>query len=385
MKRFKYAAGIIALILCFQNCGTDYGITQKASSDAISAVSTTGNPSTPPANPPPVPPPTASGFKEEQQNFSAQTTVKEVDMVWVIDNSFSMSEESSNVRSNFEKFINQLQSQVDIKVALISATKTNDYGTQVGLPASAKMNGRNLEIDYFVDSYNATLLAVAATCQETDVTGICGSLRSNNRYSRMMGQLTSFLRPNSNKVFIFVTDDDTRANSDAGIQIDNFPQANPNYVKGVTLVENSHYISDTTFLTRMNSVFGESSPYRVFGFIATAGKDQSACQVTRESKAYKNIITLKGGTYFDICKTDWSSYFTQLVDKIFLYAQTDFVLSQVSTNDLKRIVSVKLNGTILQAGIDYTVSGRQISLQQDLVTMVGDYNLEVIYEKWTYQ
>ena len=390
VKKLQYAAGIMILVFCFQNCGTEYGITQKATSDSVSSLNNStsdpgGNPSpnpNPPTNPPTSPPPTATGYVVDQQNFMSQTAMKQVDIVWVIDNSRSMSEEASHVRNNFEKFMNQLQSQVDIRVALISANKTNDYNTQVALPASAKVSGNNIEIDYFVDSYNASLLAIAATCQASDTTGICDTLRKNTRYSRIMGQLNSFLRPDSSKVFIFVTDDDSRANSNAGIQVDRYPNPEPSYIENLVLVENSHYVSDITFLNRMNSLF--NSPYRVFGFLAAQSKSNSSCEITRESKTYKSLITQKSGTYFDICQSDWTNYFNQLANQIYLYAQTDYVLSNVSAKDFKRVVSVKLNGVVLQENTDYTVQGKQISIRAALLNMTGSYNIEVTYERWVY-
>lgn len=386
MNKFKYAAGITILLLCFQNCGTEYGITQKVSSDAGSTLNTSGDPTNPPTdpptNPPTTPPPTAKGYVQDQQDFMSQTALKEVDIIWVIDNSRSMTEEASHVRNNFEKFIKQLESQVDIKTALISTTRKSSYETQVSLPASAKLNGNNLEIDYFVDSYNATLLAVAASCRTTDVTGICATLRSNSRYSRVMGSLNSFLRPNSNKVFIFVTDDDATPNTRAGIQIDQYPNAEPQYIENITLVENSHYISYNTFMSRMETLL--DSPYRVFGFVATKSKDNSSCEITRESKTYKTLISQRNGTAYDICQSDWTSYFNQLVEKIYLYAQTDYVINKVSNTDFKGIVSVKLNGTVLRLNIDYTVQGKQISINESLLNISGAYKIEVVFEKWVY-
>lgn len=374
-NQILFTMSCVVLMVGFQNCGTQYNLKMQdtpSSSESLSptAVTPTG---TPPTNTPP-----EQTYSVKVQNFNSQTSTKPVDMVWVFDNSASMSEEASHVRQNFNKFIARLKMSSDIRVAMISSTQPNDLNTQVYLPQGTDAN--NIEVNYFIDSYNSLLVAAASTCKANEQTGLCAKLRSQSRYSRVMGKLDSFFRPAASKVFVFVTDDDSSGQSQTTtIQVDNFPKGYIAYSK-TKLVENEHYITGSTFLSRMDEYFGASSPYRLFGFVAKTKTDTNCAY--RESKVYKSIIASKSGDSFDICDKDWSKHFDALANNILTYAQTEYVLSNVDLSKLKRVVSVTLNGRMLEFGKDYAINGKQISIQAALLANESIYSIEVAYEVW---
>lgn len=375
-KNLSLWIGTIMMIVFFQNCGTEYNLqTAKEQSSVLDGTTST---SCEPTNTCPPSPPQAPlpNFVLKTQSFSEQTATKPVDMVWVFDNSYSMKEEANHVRTNFQKFMYGLKQHTDIHVAMISSTTANEYNTQVNLPPPVDAN--NLEINYFVDSFNPLLVAAASTCKPNEENSLCQILANNTRYRRVMGSLNQFFRDLSSKVFVFVTDDNSASTSRAtSTQFDAFPE--PFRVVEVgTLIENSHFISSTTFIQRMDSYFGQSSPYRVFGFIA---KDNENC-AARESREYKNVIAQKNGNYFNVCDTDWSPHFDQLAEQITTYAKTEYVLDSVDAAKLKRIVSVSLNNQALVLGEDYTVNGKQISLNPELVKMQNVYSVDVSYEEY---
>ena len=121
-------------------------------------------------------------FKADKQKAStiiskSQTKIihldnndQKLDMVWVIDNSGSMSEEAEQVRINFERFSNSLENKGDFKLALISKTEGSNSSPimgrfrPVGLPyvelSQNMKNKGHIQIDYPVGSTNL-LVALA--------------------------------------------------------------------------------------------------------------------------------------------------------------------------------------------------------------------------------
>ncbi len=375
MSRKRFIAlciGTGMMLVFFQNCGTDYNL--QTATDPASKISNTTSTevSCESTNTCTAPSP---NFVLKTQNFGTQTTTKPVDMVWVFDNSGSMREEANHVRTNFRNFMSGLNKETDTRVAMISSTTNNAYGTQINLSGSGEIN--YLEVNYFVDSYNPLLVAAAATCQPNDPDDLCTVFSEDSRYARVIGSLNRFFRAVSSKVFVFVTDDNSQKATNTTIQIDRFP--NPfSAVSVKLLIENLHFITGDTFIRRMDTFFGQSTPYRVYGFIATNNEKCAA----RDSLEYKGVIGRKSGEYFDICDTNWSPHFSKLGEAITTYAKTDYVLDAIETTMLKRIVSVSLNNQILTLGNDYTVNGKQISLNAELVKMQNVYSVDVAYEEY---
>lgn len=302
------------------------------------------------------------------KTFTAASKEKVVDMVWVIDNSASMTSGADIIRKNFEKFAHLVENQVDLRVALISKKDVFALKTHVSLPESMK-NGQ--QVDFMVHSYNPLLVAAAATCPEAAGDSFCKKVLSNARYEKVYSSLSHFFRPQSQKVFVFVTDDDSAANSNTTVQFD---ADNLNGYVGIIkgLVVNEDYITAQTFKDRMVRAFGKNGSYKVFGFVAAA---DSKCRA-RESSVYSSLISSSGGLAFNVCDKDWSKNFSQLSEKVVDYASTEYSLQ---SENVKKVLSVKLNGKVLVPGTDYTVADGKIALNPTLVKSLGNYVIDVSY------
>jgi hypothetical protein len=317
----------------------------------------------------------------KEKSFNSASKSKAIDMVWVIDNSASMTKNVQLVTKNFQSFVSTLQNQVDIHVALISRSTPFSYNTQISLPAALTASGVNVQINFLVHSYNPMLVAAASTCPALPTADdtFCSAVYANPHYKNAYGSLRSFFRQDSQKVFVIVSDDDS---SDPGKSIVQFDDpSNPNSFLAISkssLAENDDYIVPATFVNRMKSAFGASASYKTFGFISYDAKT-SPCRA-REGYAYQSLINLSGGQGYNICQTDWSSNFSSLTQSVIDYATTEYSLAD---SGVTNILDVTLNGTELVLGQDYTVNGDKIVLSSSLVSGIGNYDVDVKYETTT--
>lgn len=302
------------------------------------------------------------------KTFTAASKEKVVDMVWVIDNSASMTGGADIIRKNFEKFAHLVENQVDLRVALISKKDAFALKTHVSLPESMK-NGQ--QVDFLVHSYNALLVAAASTCPEAAVDTFCKKVVANTRYEKVYSSLNEFFRPQSQKVFVFVTDDDSASATGTAVQFDAATASG--YVGMIkNLLVNEDYITAATFKDRMVRAFGKSGSYKVFGFVAA---EDSKCKA-RVSSVYNSLISFSGGVGFNVCDSDWTASFSQLSEKVIDYASTEYSLQ---SENVKKVLSVKLNGKVLTPGTDYTVADGKIALNPTLVKSLGNYIIDVSY------
>src|SRR5690606_28999334 len=72
-------------------------------------------------------------ISEATQSFTSSSKKTPIDMVWVIDNSGSMSQNVARVKENFKAFAATLKGEVDIKFALISRAEAQSYNTSIRL------------------------------------------------------------------------------------------------------------------------------------------------------------------------------------------------------------------------------------------------------------
>ncbi|AHZ83636.1 VWA domain-containing protein [Bdellovibrio bacteriovorus] len=304
----------------------------------------------------------------KSQTFTAASKAKVIDMVWVIDNSASMTSGAEIIRKNFEKFAHLVENQVDLRVALVSKKDAFSLKTHVALPETMK-NGQ--QVDFMVHSYNLLLVAAAATCPESATDAFCKKIQANSRYDKAYSSLSEFFRPQSQKVFVFVTDDDSSARDNTTVQFD---AENLNGYVGIikNLAVDEDYITAETFQDRMIRAFGRNGSYKVFGFIASA---TSKCRA-RPSDVYRSLITASAGAAFEVCAADWSAGFTKLSERVVDYATTEFSLQ---SENVKKVLSVQLNGKTLIPGQDYSVADGKVTLNSTLVKTLGNYIIDVTY------
>ncbi|NJL24733.1 MAG: hypothetical protein HC902_05900 [Calothrix sp. SM1_5_4] len=105
--------------------------------------------------------------------------IKPLDIVWIVDNSGSMSAEAAHVRSNLTQFVNQLSSLSDVKIAVVS--RVGSTGTSVGIP---QIPIPSLQVNQTVESTDALRILQSAICPATAPAGsACSDLREFPRFA----------------------------------------------------------------------------------------------------------------------------------------------------------------------------------------------------------
>lgn len=251
---------------------------------------------------------------------------RELDMVWVIDNSASMQQEVNNVRTNISAFASSLQGVTNLKLAVISAKETNTQAGQYGMDVAGILPGAT-QISVNVASTNGLAILANASCPgtpsnmmnnaETIYNGnvpICGtdvgSVERPVDVNSTAGQLAAFYREGSKKVFVFVTDDNAGA-----VDANNFW---------------SHILKNSAIKQQDASVYG-------FIGLSKNRSTSASCQITREGLAYASLAQTSGGV-FDICLADWKPHFDALKANIIQTTKTNFVIQESAALEVVDVV-----------------------------------------------
>lgn len=262
-------------------------------------------------NPPPV--------LNESFAIAATKTVKPLDMIWVVDNSGSMSVEAAHVRNNITAFINALDKSSDMKFLLFSKVGTS--GTNVSLPLGldpmrfiqanvsvGSTNGPKLLSDWLVAAANAG---------------------------------TPFFRSDSKKIIVFVTDD----NSSLGA---------------------------AGFMTNLTNVGVNAGQAAIFGFVGL-GTTLSTCQANT-GVIYQNLASQTGSKVYNICDADWTNHFVDLKTDVLTKLGRTFTL--VDTKAVK-IVKVEVDGVAIETS-KYSFLNGVLTLTED-VTLTEQSSVKVSY------
>ncbi|UYL07399.1 DUF1533 domain-containing protein [Bdellovibrio sp. SKB1291214] len=354
MRKLVLIVSALLMIVGFQNCAEQsYNFAQQDANNSAGVTPET---------------------ESKSQSFASSSTAKSIDMVWVIDNSVSMVQNVNRVKANFKAFVEALDSKIDIRVALISQADAVSINTNIRL---ADFTSSGHQVNFMVHSYNPMLLAAISTCPSNPSgDALCVAAKSNSKYNGAYGSLNSFFRKDSQKVFVFVTDDDSSAfNGNTSIQFANSSVTNGyDNIKKSSLIENEDYITPATFQGRMAKAFGSATAVKSFGFTAY-DKNTSPC-LARPSTQYQSLIKTLGGANFNICNTDWSSSFATLKSRVVDFAKNTY---QVNDSTFLGIEYVELNGMKLTKDKDYTVSGNTVTLDSSLLEKVGNYSVIIHY------
>lgn len=264
------------------------------------------------------------------------TSSKPLDIVWVIDNSGSMDAEAAHVRNNFNQFINSVKSAADIRVALIS--KSGTTGTAVSLPVTGSAY---LQINQTVGSTDGLSLTAAALCPASGGGAACSDGRLKTGAIR--GALRGFLRADTHKVFVFVTDD------------------------------NSTNYSRTDFMKVFTEVYPTDSAI-VYGFVG-ANAAASPC-IARVGSVYVDLANNTGGSVYNICDTDWTSTFSTLATSVINLASGSARIPAVVYQAQHRLVYV--DGVEVPAN-RYTLDGSGIHIDDVILAGRTAYTLRIVY------
>ncbi len=338
---------MISALLILVSCGDKKSFSGSTPSAGVKATPSNITTGATPAADPPVDEDTISAdvkqpdvvAKYEEFNLSSSVTTSPIDMIWVIDNSGSMEQEAAEVRRNLDNFMTSISARVDLKVTVISNA---DAKFGVTLTPEALASG-HAQIVQTVQSRNLLSLAASALCPDTETAvpgiGPLGLLFKICNASGSAKQLGDFkgvneirglalkrLRPNSAKVFVFVTDDDA---------------------EGV--------ITPGNFLS---SIKVDKSAAHVYAFRGDTAGDN--CDISRKGLAYDALALATGGETFDICLVDWSPQFAKLTSNVIDIANSKniFTLSELGSLTIKKVF---LDGKELPAK-NYVIAGSSVKI-----------------------
>lgn len=189
------------------------------------------------------------------------------DIIWVVDQSGSMNQETQYVQQQINAFASAIEtSGIDFHVVMI-ARKAGGNAICVPAPLGGTACGDNTRfklVNQYVDSRNGPAVAVS-----------------------QYPNYSSFLRPEAMKHFIFVTDDDSS-------------QTAATFTNALAAV-------------MPTGMFANYKVHGIYGRSATGGKCSGAFgSAVRAGDIYTTLINDTGGAGGVICDNDWTNVFTQI-------------------------------------------------------------------------
>jgi len=330
MKKFGLLFLVSLLAIVLPNCSPKVAFKQQSDDTTLGSTGDNGNSAGDDGSlPGPTPDPgndnstAGSGEFTEQFKVSFNSESAPLDMFWVIDNSGSMNEEAALVRSNFEAFLTELNKSTNFRFLLLSLENVLNLGllNGVSIPAGFDPN-THYQINQFVDSRNGPQLLLSAL----------GSAPAG------------FLRSNSKKIIVFVTDDNSQ-------------------------------LPATDFMNSLTTSRGWSAKdVSVFSFIGQS-RQLSPCMAA-EGVVYKDLAAQTGGKTYNICNTNWSTYFSDLTTGSVSKAVRRFSLTLAGS--VSQILEVKVDGQAISSG-SYSLSGKTLTLA-DSVNLAENSQVVVRYK-----
>jgi hypothetical protein len=264
-----------------------------------------------------------------------QEEIPILDILWVIDNSGSMSSHQSNLSTNISYFMNNfIQLGVDYNMAVI----TTDRHSFTQIITSQ-------------DANPVTLLA------QSVVTGTYGSgvekgiQMAYNSLSdpNYAGQGGSFLRQDAKLVVIFVSDEPDHSQST--------------------------WTSYTAFFDQLKPA-GYFIPFGIIGDPPT-GCGGGRWQGAMYGAGYFELIQHYGGSWYSICETDWGTQMQSLGNQV--VTQSRFSLSE--EDPVEETIAVFVDGQQLEEGWSYDSSSNQVVFDSDYIPEPGE-TIRVEYALW---
>jgi hypothetical protein len=225
-----------------------------------------------------------------------QAPNNEVDILWVVDDSCSMTEEQATLTNGFVSFVAEMEdSGTEFQIGVISTTfdyTDSDRGKLIGEPAYLTND----------DDYE-TLFGERATV------GIDGSDKEKGleaaAYALSFGMTVDghnagFLRSDAQLLIIFVSDEEDC--SDDG-RLEGQPPA-ACYTERDKLVPVPQYVKD------FRKLKGDDAEMVTVG--AIVGVNEDRCDIGHVGGRYIEAVSLTGGLVGDICEGDWSAMLSEL-------------------------------------------------------------------------
>lgn len=389
MNVFETAVRIVFLslaLLATTACNQDVGFSEDASTGV-------NDQDTPGPGPGPDPEPPPPGAKIQTDGFTVRAdTSGALDLVWVVDNSGSMSEEAANVEKNLARFITQVKTKTDLRMAVISA-QSGSQGVRV--PATPGLDLR--VIDHQVESFNPLTLLALSFCSDAQIAKGASAFSSPPLIVRLndhgferfcaLAKLQEsgvppeysiklvtnalsdnrFYRADAAKAFIVVTDD----NSEPDMWV------YPNIMwPSVTWEAWENGLTAGRFHSHLKARFVDQRA-KVFSFLDPIGLDKrpsSECG-NYPGKEYINLAKLTEAKTYDICEPDWTPHFDNLINSVVTLAQTQFKLTKTG---VIAVTEVRIGGNVIAPSL-YSFAAGYLSVDTALVESSIGKSLSVTY------
>jgi len=314
MKRSNIGlvASAALLVLMFQNCAQKVDF----STEGATAVGSAGGDGSGSGDDNSIPGP---GETNEQFKVAFNREAAPLDMIWVIDNSASMNAEAALVRSNFDAFLTALNKSTNFRLLLI--TTSDPLRNGVSIPSNFDP-ATHKQIDYEVGSFNGPSVLL-----------------------KKLNEVPSgFLRSDSKKIIVFVTDDNSKMTAD-------------NFM--TSLISNQGWSQQDVSISSFIGIDAASSP----------------CMAA-EGVVYKDLASRSSGQTYNICNTDWSAHFSNLLNTSVSKAVRRFTLTKTSA--VSSIVAIKVDGAELSSS-QYSLSGKTVTLA-DSVNLTENSLVSITYK-----
>lgn len=298
-----------------------------------------------------------------EASFSISQSEQVLDLVWIVDNSGSMREETNHVIANMERFVKSINDMGSVRMAVMASNPALFTAVTSAQNNDAQAHG-HLFVDQMVASTNALALLAAASCPVAQMQPqvpqgfICSKayqyaptdpVNLNVYANPVAGKLTDFYRPGSIKAFVVVTDDDA-----IGVNAEMF----------LRIIEESESIP----FKKSDMVF--------FAFNGHKVNSGPNCNVARDGLSYDKLSASTGGQVFDICESDWTQNFSKLTDHVKYITNNEFDLSK-HQGDI-RIVEARIDGEVIGSDHFKVVDGKLIVDRSAIKVKEGD--LDLIYD-----
>lgn len=211
----------------------------------------------------------------KEKRFSIEANRGPVDILWLIDTSGSMREETDNVKRNFSSFLTNLARQTSAKLTLVA---------------------KNTEIQLSREALDSGHVQINQTVASTDALVIARDLLKNGSVA---------LRDGARFVVVVVTDD------------------------------NAAVVTDRNFLDLLEPAVQSKNPV-LFAFRGDVSKPN--CKVANKGVAYENLAKATGGQVFDICDQDWTPNFNKLVSSVESIANSSFKLQDPNFLEVSKVL-----------------------------------------------
>ena len=252
------------------------------------------------------------------------------DILWVVDNSGSMSEEQTNLAENFESFINvMVLNDADWQMAVITTDRWEFEGDII----------RPTDADPVGEFQSQAQVGVNGSGDERGNEMAYNALQPGED----AGPGSDFLRDDARLNIVFLSDE---VDSSAGSWTD--------YV---------------TFYWSLKSDTDQVVTHAIAGDWPV-----SACSSASPGTGYYETVAAMGGLFLSICATDWASHLESLAE----VAATDLSTFDLTQLPVPESIEVRVDGIVQTSGWAYNVVDNAVDFDDDHIPSGGS-EIEVEY------